>query len=226
MLNTFKIHPRVQETLFLGMVTLLCFGLSVFRFSYTGSKVFLFLNWNLFLACIPWLLTSFVTVTPKISKNNFILAFLLLVWLVFFPNAPYILTDLFHLRLKTSMPVWFDLILILSFAWVGLLFGFLSLWDIEKLIKTKTKDKFSSFWITSTTVLFLFLSAFGIYLGRYLRWNTWDIIHQPFAIFNDISLRFTNPTEHPRTWGMTILMGVFLNILYFSFRFIRERKNF
>lgn len=226
MLNTFKIHPRVQETLFLGMVTLLCFGLSVFRFSYTGSKVFLFLNWNLFLACIPWLLTSFVTVTPKISKNNFILVFLLLVWLVFFPNAPYILTDLFHLRLKTSMPVWFDLILILSFAWVGLLFGFLSLWDIEQLIKTKTKDKISSLWITSTTVLFLFLSAFGIYMGRYLRWNTWDIIHQPFAIFNDISLRFTNPTEHPRTWGMTILMGIFLNILYFSFRFIRERKNF
>ncbi len=124
------------------------------------------------------------------------------------------------------MPVWFDLVLILSFAWVGLLFGFFSLWDIEKLIKTKTKDKISSFWITSTTVFFLFLSAFGIYLGRYLRWNTWDILHKPYALFNDINLHFTNPTEYPRAWGMTILMGVFLNILYFSFRFIRERKNF
>lgn len=226
MSSTFKIHPRLQETLFLGFITLFCFGLSVFRYSYTGSKVFLFLNWNLFLACIPWLLTSFVTVSPKIAKSKVLLVFLLFIWLVFFPNAPYILTDLFHLRLKTSMPVWFDLLLILSFAWVGLLFGFLSLWDIEQLMKTKIKNKFSSFWITSTTVLFLFLSGFGIYMGRYLRWNTWDIINQPSDLFNDISLRFTNPTEHPRTWGMTILMGVFLNILYFSFRFIRERKNF
>lgn len=225
MINTFKIHPRLQETLFLGVVTLVCFGLSVFRFSYTGSKVFLFLNWNLFLACIPWLLTSFATITPKIAKNNIVLAALLFVWLVFFPNAPYILTDLFHLRLKSTMPVWFDLLLILSFAWAGLLFGFLSLWDIEQLIKNKTKDKISSFWLTSMTVFFLFLSGFGIYMGRYLRWNTWDIIHKPSALFYDISLRFTNPTEHPRTWGMTILMGIFLNILYFSFRFIRERKN-
>ncbi|WP_338790290.1 DUF1361 domain-containing protein [Bernardetia sp. MNP-M8] len=226
MINTFKIHPRIQETLFLGFVTLICFGLSVFRYSYTGSKVFLFLNWNLFLACVPWLLTSFVAITPKIGKSKIILAILFFVWLVFFPNAPYILTDLFHLRLKTSMPVWFDLFLILCFAWAGLLFGFLSLWDIEQLLKNQTKNKVSSFWITATTIFFLFLSGFGIYIGRYLRWNTWDIINQPSALFNDITLRFTNLTEYPRMVGMTILMGIFLNILYFSFRFIRERKNF
>jgi uncharacterized membrane protein len=226
MINRFKIHPRVQETLFLGFVTLFCFGLSVFRFSYTGSKAFLFLNWNLFLACIPWLLTSFMLLIPKIAKSNSILILLLFIWILFFPNAPYILTDLFHLSPKKYIPIWFDLIIILSFAWTGLLFGFFSLWDIEQLLRTKTKDKLSSFWITTTTVLFLFLSSFGVYLGRYLRWNTWDIIHQPLTIFNDIILRFSNPSQHPRTWGMTILMGIFLNILYFSFRFIRERKNF
>ena len=119
------------------------------------------------------------------------------------------------------MPVWFDLTLILSFAWTGLLFGFLSLWDIESVLRKYLKNG----WVTAISVFLLFLGSFGIYIGRYLRWNSWDIMTSPFQLMYDIGDRLVNPFSHPRTWGMTLFMGLFLNILYFSFKMSRERKN-
>jgi uncharacterized membrane protein len=216
-----KEKNRLNETLFLGILTLFCFGISLFRFVYTDTKVFLFLNWNLFLAFIPWALTSWVILKPNLQKSRFTLFLLLGSWLLFFPNAPYILTDLFHLRLQTAMPIWFDLILILSFAWTGLLFGFMSLWDIEKIMKVSLKTKY----VIMISIVLLFLGSFGIYLGRFLRWNSWDIISEPLTIIYEITDRIINPFQHPRTWGMTIFMGLFLNMIYLSFRLIRKRND-
>lgn len=221
MLKALKDTKRLTETIFMGMITLFCFGVSLFRFVYTDTKVFLFLNWNLFLAFIPWALTSLVIIKPKLQKSKLILFILLGSWLLFFPNAPYILTDLFHLRLQSHMPIWFDLILILSFAWTGLLFGFLSLWDIEKILQNFIKKTY----VIIISIGLLFVGSFGIYVGRFLRWNSWDILTKPFKIMYDIRDRFINPFEHPRTWGMTIFMGFFLNIIYLSFRLIRKRNE-
>jgi uncharacterized membrane protein len=157
---------------------------------------------------------------PKLQNNMLSVAALVLSWLLFFPNAPYILTDLFHLRLKSNVPIWFDLLLILSFAWVGLLYGFMSLWDIEKILSQKINRKF----VPVISLFLLFLGSFGIYLGRYLRWNSWDIIREPFELFYDISDRFLNPFNHPRTWGMTLFMFVFLSMIYLSFKYIKKRN--
>jgi len=220
MIKLLKEKNRLNETIFMIALTLFCFCLSVFRYFYSDTKMFVFLNWNLFLAAISWILTTLLVIKPKLCESKFCLFALMGVWLLFFPNAPYILTDLFHLRLNLAMPVWFDLLLVLSFAWAGLLFGFLSLWDIEQFLSHFIKRKH----ITVLSIALLFLGSFGIYIGRYLRWNSWDIISQPFALMYDIGDRIINPFSHPRTWGMTILMGLFLNILYWSFRLIRERK--
>ena len=220
MIKLLKEKNRLDETIFMIALTSFCFCLSVFRYFYSDTKMFVFLNWNLFLAAISWILTTILVIKPKLCQSKFCLFGLMSVWLLFFPNAPYILTDLFHLRLNLAMPVWFDLLLVLSFAWAGLLFGFLSLWDIEQFLSRFIKRKY----ITILSIALLFLGSFGIYIGRYLRWNSWDIISQPFALMYDIGDRIINPFSHPRTWGMTILMGLFLNILYWSFRLIRERK--
>ncbi len=220
MIKTLKGNSRLNETICLGILTILCFSFSVFRLAITGTNVFLFLNWNLFLAFIPWLLTSMAVVKVKTKINKVILTGLLLAWLLFFPNAPYILTDLFHLRLKSSMPIWFDLVLILSFAWTGLLFGLLSLMDIENILS----ELISKVWVRLFVFLLLFVASFGIYVGRYLRWNSWDIMTEPFNLYHDISDRIVNPFDHPRTWGLSIFMGVFLNMIYWSFRVINERK--
>jgi uncharacterized membrane protein len=82
------------------------------------------------------------------------------------------------------------------------------------------KQKYIS--IISTTLLFL--GSFGIYIGRYLRWNSWDIITEPFKLIYDISDRIINPLSHTRTWGMTIIMGLFLNMVYWSLRLIKKRS--
>jgi uncharacterized membrane protein len=221
MLHLLKEKNRLNETIFMGVLSVLCFAFSIFRFLYSDTRTFLFLNWNLFLAFVPWFLSSFAIIKPQMQQYKLIIALLMFVWLLFFPNAPYILTDLFHLRLRASMPIWFDLVLILCFAWTGLLFGFLSLWDIEKVLKTR----FSATFVSFISICLLFLGSFGIYVGRYLRWNSWDIIREPFGLLYDIGDRLISPIEHPRAWGMTLFMGIFLNMIYWSFRLIRKREE-
>ncbi len=219
MIKLLKEKNRFNETLFMGIISVLCFGFSIFRFLYTDTKVFLFLNWNLFLAFVPWAVTSIALLKPRMQKYRITIFILLGIWLLFFPNAPYILTDLFHLRLNSNMPKWFDLILILSFAWTGLVFGYLSLWDIEKILS----KSLNQIWISLMSVSLLFIGSFGIYLGRYLRWNSWDILNEPFHLIYDITDRLVNPFDHPRTWGVTIFMGIFLNMIYWTFRMIKKR---
>ena len=219
MYKPLKESNRLGETLFLGLISFVCFSLSVFRFIYTDTNAFLFLNWNLFLAFIPWFLCSLLIIYPNLQKSKIALSTLVTAWLLFFPNAPYILTDLFHLQKKQSMPIWFDLLLILSFAWAGLMFGFMSLWDIEKILSQKINKKI----IPLLSAMLLFLGSFGIYVGRYLRWNSWDIIREPLALLYDIGDNVINPFHHPRTWGMTIFMFLFLYMIYWSFRFVKNR---
>jgi uncharacterized membrane protein len=209
---------RLKITILLAVMSLFSFGLSVLRFFITDTKVFLFLNWNLFLAFIPWLISSFILI--KGLSNRISLIILIFSWLIFFPNSPYILTDLFHLRLQTAAPIWYDLIVVLSFAWTGLLFGFISLMDIEELLRKYINRRL----IVLISIVFLFLGSFGIYLGRFLRWNSWDLVSNPSGLFYDISDRIVNPFSHPRTWGLTILMGILLNMMYFSFKLIKDKK--
>jgi uncharacterized membrane protein len=122
--------------------------------------------------------------------------------------------------MDTAVPKWFDLVLILSFAWAGLMFGFMSLWDIEKIVATSIHKKL----MPVVSFSLLFLGSFGIYLGRYLRWNSWDIITKPFNLFYDISSRILNPFQHKGAWGMTLFMFIFLSMIYWSFRFIKKRS--
>ena len=83
----------------MDVLSLFCFSFSVARCIYSETKAFLFLNWNLFLAFIPWVLTTWLIIQPKIQKHKIAFGLIICFWLLFFPNAPYILTDLFHLKL-------------------------------------------------------------------------------------------------------------------------------
>ena len=211
---------RLKITILLTLLSVFSFMLTVFRIVYSNSFEFISLNWNLFLAFIPWFLSS-VIILKKLENNKILLSLLMLAWVLFFPNAPYILTDLFHLGHVPNAPIWFDLIMILSFALTGLLFGFVSLLDIEKIF-SRYLDKSKMVFVI---IGFLFLSGFGIYVGRFLRWNSWDVFSQPLPLFSDILHRFANPLSHPKAWGLTILLGILLNLLYFSFKFIKVPKE-
>lgn len=213
----FNILAHLQS---LTLPTLLIFTMCVFsillsilRVVATGSPMFLFLNWNLLLASIPLLLTRYLKHKQStLTQPSFIL--LLSVWLFFFPNSPYILTDLFHLKKGNGMPIWFDLILILSYAWAALWLGFKSLHDVEEISRERIGNRKTIYLIIGL----LFAASYGVYLGRFLRWNTWDILVNPIELFADILDRFLHPFNHLRTWGVTFLMGSFLNLTYFSLK--------
>ncbi len=220
MIRKLKEYDRLNITILLILLCLFSFTLTVFRVYYSRTLEFLFLNWNLFLAFIPWFLSS-VIILFNLKKNKILLTLLLITWILFFPNSPYILTDLFHLGKSQHAPVWYDLILILSFAGTGLLLGFMSLMDIEKILSSYLNK-----WkIAFSIVAFLFLTGFGVYIGRYLRWNSWDIVSSPVPLFSDIFYRVIHPYSNQKAWALTLLIGVLLNLLYFSFKFIKVPRK-
>jgi uncharacterized membrane protein len=218
MMKKLKESQRFEIILLLILMTGFCFSLSIFRYYLSDTKVFLFLNWNLFLAWIPLLISSFLVIFK--IKSKFSLIIIIAVWILFFPNSPYILTDLFHLKIRSTVPIWYDLMVILSYAWADLFCGFISLLDIERLLS----DYFKKPTINFVTVFFLFLSSFGVYLGRFLRWNSWDILNNPFGLFNDILSRIIYPAEYPKAWAITLLMGVMLNFMYLMLKSIRNQN--
>ncbi|MFI5141839.1 MAG: DUF1361 domain-containing protein [Bacteroidia bacterium] len=212
-------HNRLYITILLAFLSVFCFIFSLARFFITGSRGYLFLNWNLFLAFIPWCMGTFIFINGY-EKKKPVFAVFILCWLLFFPNAPYILTDFFHLRQESLAPLWFDWALILSFAWTGLVYGFSSLVDIELILQTK----FTKLNVTFLIIAFLFLSGFGVYIGRFLRWNSWDVISDPYFMGADICNRIIHPLMYARTWFITLVIGGLLNMMYFSFKYIGFNK--
>jgi len=199
------------------LAVLFSISLLVIRDIGAGSPFFTFLIWNLFLACIPYAITTLLSFR-SIGENRFLFLIGFMLWLAFIPNAPYILTDLQHIRLSNRQFIWFDVLLILSFAINGLIIGFVSLRSMQKLLQTW----FSKRTVTILIHSILLLCGFGIYLGRVLRWNSWDILKHPLDILGDIFQRFLFPLRHMDTWGFTLGFGCFLIITYHLIQFYQK----
>ena len=177
------------------------------RIHLAGHHYYAFMLWNLFLAAIPLGLSLGLR-----QINSLTLALpLLAVWLLFFPNAPYVLTDLIHLTEHSSnVPKWLDLLMLLSFALVSLWFGFQSLHIVQHWFARK----FSHTTAWCVTVGSLGLSGFGVYLGRFDRWNSWDLLHRPLSLLRTIASYVLHPLAHTRTWGFTLGFGTLLILAY------------
>lgn len=213
MLRFFKLlreKNRLYILLVFFLTTALCITLVAFRVRYTAKITFVFLVWNIFLALVPYLISTLLTLYHDKFKSSWWIAAPFAMWLCFFPNAPYILTDLFHLKERVDAPFWYDLALILFFAWNGFMLGYASLLDIQTILTTR----FNAFMGWAVAIASLILAGFGIYLGRYLRWNSWDVVSSPENLLHDITTRITNPMDHPQTYGVTILFSTFLVLGY------------
>jgi uncharacterized membrane protein len=209
-------------TKMLGFASLLCCMLYIGRIYYSSSFYFGFLIWNLFLAWIPFYLSGKLIKMDDDNRSKITIGCLFFAWVLFFPNSPYILTDLFHLKEKQNIPLWYDLILIISFAWNGLMIGFVSLLEMQVFLNRKYSIQKS--WIVIISMLIL--SGFGIYLGRYERWNSWDIVTNPIDLMIDIFKKLSNPFSHPRTVGVTIVFSSFLLISYLTlFTLIKSKSH-
>ncbi|QTE22235.1 DUF1361 domain-containing protein [Polaribacter cellanae] len=185
---------------------LFCLLLFVVRVKLTSSLFFGFLLWNLFLAIVPYAISSKVKKLniKEISKPKLIS--LLFVWLIFLPNAPYIITDFVHLHHIKSTLIGLDLFIIFTYASTGLLFTIISLFDVYKIIKQKWNLKYANYFSYAVT----FLCGFGIYLGRFLRLNSWDIFTSPITVLKKSMYSFNDA----RTWLVTFGFGIFIYLLF------------
>ena len=157
-----------------------------------GSEDYNFLIWNLFLAWIPLGMAYAASSFAKKRRYLFITMLLAVIpWLIFFPNSSYILTDLQHLsHLRPNIPVWFDVLLINWFAWTGILLGVFSLFLMQDIVR-RAFGRIAGWLFVLTVGL---LSGLGIYIGRFLRWNSWNVIFHPLERLSDFLYYATHPS--------------------------------
>lgn len=239
----------IRKSLFLRteldrlLTSSMCFScmLVFVRVFHTGRPIFIFMIWNLFLAYIPYALSTWLTSrygpgrdeytsplsaqrrgsrqaltfrawTRRLRKRRLLIV-LSFVWMLFIPNAFYMLTDLYHLNDGSGhsrIPEWFDLALILSFAFNGLLLGVLSVRHMEKLFLPNPTVIGS--WLFLYPIMVL--NALGIYTGRYLRYNSWDIISDPWQLLRDMISMVVHPFRNHLVWSMVLCFSVLLMLIY------------
>lgn len=220
--NLVKAHRFLSSQLFYPILLSSGLALSIFlvRVLVSGTyQVYANLVWNLFLAWIPYLCSILVAALHRnLPKQWWWLLLPSLVWLAFFPNAPYLVTDFLHLEKRAYIPIWYDILMLASFSWTGIFLAITSL----RTMQTMIKDYFGLLisWVFAGFALVL--SGLGIYLGRFERWNSWDLLFHPKSILADIAKRIINPFDHVGFFGFTILFTAIMIIIYWMFVSLRH----
>lgn len=193
----------------IGLMLIVC------RLIVTGSTRYWFLPWNLLLAWLPFGLAFLVVYAGKTyrwTSWQFVVAFLS--WLLFLPNTFYITTDLIHLHETGEVSLLYDAAMMSLFAFVGLLLGVVSLMIVEKELRRGFKQQ----TVNIIVLTIILLSSFAIYLGRYLRWNSWDVVFNPGSLLLDTADRVLRPYDYPQSPTTTLLFFVTITGLYFGLK--------
>ncbi|MFC5531388.1 DUF1361 domain-containing protein [Cohnella yongneupensis] len=213
------VSRKIVDPLFyiLAATSILCALLIKFRESHGAFLDFSFLLWNLYLAWLPLLCSMVALIWARVAKGASLAIGLIALgigWLLLFPNAPYLMTDLIHLIFTSDylgydvdgLLLWFDLVLYFIFTWCGMLLGYLSMNQIHAIVR--------HYWDSAMGWAFVFgssmLSGFGVYLGRIVRLNSWDVLH-PGRIVEQII-----DAIHFNSIAFSILFGTLILIVYVS----------
>lgn len=174
------------------------------------APTFVFLLFNLFLAWIPYVTALKIEQMQRLGARRIAVLAWMPLWLAFLPNAPYLITDFVHFRDRPPVPFWYDLTLFFAAACTGLALGLLSLYEVHRVLKQ---------WFSRLLAAFLLLAAmglsgFGVWLGRFQRWNSWDIVARPDALLRDLAETFTTRHELVHAAGISLLLSGILLIGY------------
>ncbi|PID87292.1 MAG: transposase [Chloroflexi bacterium] len=183
----------------------------VVRIAYTGRFAYLFLVWNLILAWLPFL---FALAVLTLRQSKLALGAFGILWLLFFPNTTYLVTDLIHLYHTDFIPIWYDAIMLFAFALTGLMLGLLSLYFVHAVVRIYFGSLIGWMFVGVTVVL----GSVGVYIGRFLRWNSWDVFVNPFTLFNDVMLNLFHPDLFLRavvTTGMLTAVFIVAYVILF-----------
>ncbi len=225
-LRDFVIRKRHNIAVFvlLNIACAVCIALVAARVAYTDSGRHIGLIWNLFLAWIPFILSySAHAISWRRTWLFLIIPIIAFLWLIFFPNAPYMLTDLQDLaRVSYSAPLWYDVIIVVWCSWTAMLLGIVSLYIMQNIV-LRTFGRFVG-W------LFVFiisgLSSLGIYLGRFLRLNSWDILQNPTETAMDILGLIIDPTRRFAAFTLSYtFFFLFVYLLLYSFSHMIQEQG-
>lgn len=208
----------------LGLLSSIAISMLLVRIIASDSQRYNFLVWNLALAIIPALLAWWLV--ARIQKSGWLKwqqIVLTIGWVTFLPNSFYIITDLIHLRPNYEADLLFDITLLTSFIMAGMLFGYLSVYLVHIQMLRRMRE-YTAYGLIG--LLFLLVS-FAICLGRYTRWNTWDLLLQPAGLLFDVSDRVINPDAHLQTYQTTLVLFLMLftgySVIYESIRLLRAK---
>ncbi len=223
----FFIRNRYSIAVFvlLNLACLIVILLVVARVAYSDTGRHTGLVWNLFLAWIPFMLAYFAhLVSWRKATLYLVIPLIAFLWLIFFPNAPYMLTDLQDLaRRSFDAPLWYDVIIVVWASWTGMLLGVISLYLMQDII-IRTFGRVTG-WIFVFVISAL--SSFGIYIGRFVRLNSWDILQNPSEVAQEILGLVVDPSK--RLAAFTILYTIFflfVFLLLYSFsHMLREQST-
>jgi uncharacterized membrane protein len=209
-------------TAFLGLACLGCVLLYAIRVAVSGRLWYLFLVQNLGLAAVPYLVAASASVLsariPPGRRRAWALAPLALLWLIFYPNAPYIFTDFIHViertYLKAGPPerigidamLWYDLVMTAAFAFIGHFIGLVSMWVMQEVCASAW-GKASSGALVLGAIL---MSGFGIYLGRFSRLNSWDLLLSPSRVLAEVA----EAGAEPRALLFSAAFSLFILLSY------------
>jgi len=202
-----------ERRLLLGLFASNLLSVSLFLVRIIGSGVdrYGFMIWNLFLAWLPLLLSTWLVrrlvASRWLSWQNVVLT---LLWLVLLPNSFYMITDLIHLQTSGEINVLFDTVLLFSFIFNGLIVGYISLYQVHLAFLKRLARRQAHGLVT----VLMIITGFAIYLGRDLRWNSWDIMIHPGALLFDISDRLLHPINYPDAFLTTVTFWLLLGAMY------------
>jgi uncharacterized membrane protein len=194
--------------------TLLAVGMFAFRVGYSGRSYYDNLPWNLLLAWVPYACSMWAAAWYRLwARKWWMLLLPGILWLVFFPNAPYIVTDFYHLEERPPIPLWYDIGLVTTFAWTGCFLAIASLRTMQFLVGIHA-NRFVS-WVFAGIALGL--SGVGVYLGRFERWNSWDLFLRPQKVLRDLAVPLVNPLNNLRFLGFSLMFTALLLVMYLMF---------
>jgi uncharacterized membrane protein len=203
---------RIAIPFLLGGASVFSVALYRFRGFWYDENGFTFLVWNLFLAWIP-LFMAYLAWTLSLGRKWLfvVIPIVAFVWLIFLPNAPYIITDFNHLAdPRTDVPIWFDVMMLMWFSWTGLLLGIVSLYLMQDIVRREFGH------VAGWVMVFLVsaLSGMGVYIGRFIRWNSWDIFTDPAGIAREFAQGSQDPSL--RSIGFTVIFAGFFLFVYIT----------
>jgi uncharacterized membrane protein len=204
----------------LALASLGCAALELVRERHYATVDFRFLLWNLVLAWVPFVLALVVYDRYRRGTPFARLLPALALWLLFLPNAPYIVTDFVHLSAARIPPLWFDGVELSAFAWTGMLLGFVSLYLVHAVVRHRFGAAIG--WAGVLGVLLL-VSA-GVFLGRVKRWNSWDVLTQPRSLLAQLHAHLADPASLARATGVTLATTLALALAYLVFYALMDTR--